>query len=117
MSKANYTDYLTAKGYSSEVIHESFNKHETNDRMSYLEPKVKPSTNERVFPLVADFNPGLPSIGGILNEHRHILFLDKELCKVINPSKNFASYRGAKKLKDSLIHSKLPNLNDNFYKN
>ena len=38
LSKANYTDYLTAKGYSSEVIHESFNKLETNDRMSYLEP-------------------------------------------------------------------------------
>ena len=117
LSKANYTDYLPARGYSSEVIRESFKKLETNDRMSYLEPKVKPSTNERVFPLVADFNPGLPNIGGILNEHRHILFLDKELCKVINPSKNFASYRGAKTLEDSLIHSKLPSLNDNFNKN
>ena len=117
MSKANYTDDLTVRGYSSEVIHESFNKLETNDRMSYLEPKVKPSTNERVFPLVADFNPGLTNIGGILNEHRHILFLDKELCKVINFSKNLASYRRAKTLKDSLIHSKLPSLNDNFNKN
>ena len=66
---------------------------------------------------MADFNPGLPNIGGILNQHRHILFLDKELCKVINPSKIFGSYRGAKTLKDSLIHSKLPSLNDNFYKN
>ena len=27
-----------------------------------LDPKVKHSTNERVFPLVADFNPGLPYI-------------------------------------------------------
>ena len=43
--------------------------------MSYLEPKVKASTNERVFPLVADFNPGLPNIGGILNENKHIKFL------------------------------------------
>ena len=71
----------------SEVIQESFNKLEINDRMSYLKPKLKASTNKRVFPLVADFNPGLPNIGGILNEHRHILFLDKEVCKVINPSK------------------------------
>ena len=117
MSKANYTDYHTARGYSSEVIHESFNKLETNDRISYLELKLKPSTNERVFPLVADFKPGLPNIGGILNKHRHILFLDKELCKVINPSKMFASYRRAKTLKDSLIHSKLPSLIDNFNKN
>ena len=39
-------------------IHESFNKLETNDIMSYLEPKVKP----------------LPNIGGILNKHRHILY-------------------------------------------
>ena len=35
----------------------------------------------------------------------------------MNPSKNVASYRGAKTLKDSLIHSKLPSLNDNFNKN
>ena len=106
-----------ARGYSSEVIHESFKKLEINDRMTYLEPKVKPSTIERVLLLVVDFNPGLPNIGGILNEHRHILFLDKELYKVINPSKNFASYRGAKTLEDSLIHSKLPSLNENFNKN
>ena len=66
---------------------------------------------------MADFIPELPNIGGILNKHRHILFLDKELCKVMNPSKNVASYRGAKTLKDSLIHSKLPSLNDNFNKN
>ena len=60
---------------------------------------------------------GLPNIRGILNEHRHILFWDKELCKVINPSKSFASYRGVKTLKDSLIHSKLPSLNENLNKN
>ena len=65
---------------------------------------------------MADFNPGLPNIGGILDEHRHILFLDKELCKDINPSNIFALYRGAKILKDSLIHSKLPSLNDNLNK-
>ena len=95
-SKANYIDYFTARGYSSEVIQESFNQLEINDRMSYLKPKLKASTNKRIFPLVADFNAGLPNIGGILNEHRHILFLDKEVCKVINPSKKLASYRGAK---------------------
>ena len=39
LSKANYTDYLMARGYSSEVIHESFKKLETNDRMSYLNLK------------------------------------------------------------------------------
>ena len=61
---------------------------------------------------MADFNPGLPNIGGILNEHRHILFLDKELYKVINLNKNVA-----KKLKDNLIHSKLPSFNDNLNKN
>ena len=65
-------------------------------KKSYLDPKVKSTTNERVFPIVADLNPGLPIIGGILIKHRHILFSDKELCKIINPSKMFASYRGAK---------------------
>ena len=52
-----------------------------------------------------------------MNEHRPFFILDKELCKVINPSKIFASYRGAKTLKDNLIHSKLPSLNDNLNKN
>ena len=100
-----------------------FGKNETQrygsptTQITYKFDRPHTRTNERVFPLVADFNPGLPKIGGILNEHRHILFLDKELCKVINPSKKFASYRGAKTLKDSLIHSKLPSLNDNFNKN
>ena len=110
-SKAEFTEHLKARGYSVGIIHEAFNKLETADRVNYLEPKInnKAESNEvRVFPLVTDFNPGLPNVGGILNKHKHILNLDSELTKVINPDKIFASFRGAKTLQDLLVHSKLP---------
>ena len=80
--------------------------------MSYLTPKDKPEQEKRVFPLVSDFNPALPNIGAILNKHKHILYLDSELTKVIDPSNIFASYRGTKTLKDLLIHSRLPLLEE-----
>ena len=111
-SKAEYTEHLKARGYSIGIIHEAFNKVETRDRLSFLSPKLKQSKEERVYPLVTDFNPGLPNIGAVLNKHKHILNLDSELVKVISPKSIFASYRGAKTIKDILIHSKLPMLKD-----
>ena len=71
--------------------------------MDHKEAEAK----DRVFPLVTDFNQGLPNIGAILNQHKQILSLDSELCKVINPDNIFPSYRGTKTIKDLLIHSKL----------
>ena len=109
-SKQEYTTYLTARGYNHEIILKDFEKLETKDRLSYLEPKDKHKPEERIFPLVTEFNPGLPNIGSILNKHKHILHLDSELTKIINPDNIFASYRGTKTIKDLLIHSKLPSL-------
>ena len=53
-----------ARGYSLDFFQESFNRPETNDRMSYLQPKIKSTTNEHVFPLVADFNPMQTIVSG-----------------------------------------------------
>ena len=51
-----------------------------------------------------------------MNKHKHILHLDSELTKVIDPSNIFPSYRGAKTLRDLLIHSKLPVLGEEITK-
>ena len=109
LSKQEYIEYLTARGYSTSVIHEAFEKLESKGRLNLLKPTSNNISNDdRVFPLVCDFNPGLPNIGGILNKHKHILSLDEELKKVINPEKVFASFRGTKTIEDLLVHSKLP---------
>ena len=48
----------------------------------------------------------LPSVSKVLGKHKHILKLDNELLKVIEPDKIVASYREAKTLQDKLVHSK-----------
>ena len=116
ISKGQYTDFLKARDYSAEVIQEAFDKLETKNRISYLEPNVKHEHKKQVFPLVSDFNPALPNVGAILNKHKHILHLDSELTKVIDPSNIFPSYRGAKTLRDLLIYSKLPVLGEELLK-
>ena len=75
--------------------------------MYYWKAKERKEEPDRVFPLVTDFNPGLPNIGMILNKHKHIIELDQELAKVINPKGIFASFRGAKTIHYMLVHSKL----------
>ena len=65
---------------------------------------------ERVYPLVCDYNPGLPNVSRVLAKHRHILSLDDELMRVIVPDSIFASHRRAKTIQDMLVNSKLPRL-------
>ena len=107
-AKAQYTHYLEARGYSTKVIHEAFSKVESKPRNRYFWKDLDSKEEaDRVFPLVTDFNPGLPNIGKILNKHKHIIELDQALTKVINPKGIFASFRGAKTIHDMLVHSKL----------
>ena len=110
-SKIEYTDFLKARGYSTEIIMEAFRKVEAKPRREYYQKKPKQDPlhqEDRVIPLVTDFNPGLPNIGKILNSNKHLLRLDPELCKVVKPEGIFASFRGTKTLHDKLVHSKLP---------
>ena len=113
-SKLEYTEHLKARGYSIGIIHEAFDKLEQKDRDECIginkDNAVDMNKDKRVFPLVCQFNPGLPNVGGILAKHKHILKLDDELLKVVCPENIFASYRGAKTFQDILVHSKLPNL-------
>ena len=80
--------------------------------MSHLEPKSEHEAKKRIFPIVTDFNPGLPNIGAILSRHKYILSLDSDLGKLLKTDNIFASYRGTKTIKDIIIHSK-PVTNNN----
>ena len=107
-SKQQYSDYLLERGYNEAIIKESFQRIEEKERTSlYNTKKDTKNESERCFPLICDFNPGLPNIGAILNKYKHILDLDECLKMVINKDKIFASYRGTQTLKDILTHSKL----------
>ena len=117
-AKNEYIEHLKARGYSIGTIGEAFSKVEIKERHEFLGyPRMGPhpenddtSIAQKVLPLITEFNPGLPNIGQVLNKHKHILELDPNLLKAINPDNIFTSFRGAKTLQDLLIHSKLPPL-------
>ena len=64
---------------------------------------------DRCFPLVCDFNPGLPPVGNTLHKNKFILDFDPALSNVIKPAKVFVSYRGNRNIKETLVPSKLSN--------
>ena len=68
---------------------------------------ISETVQPNIHPLVTDFNTGYPNIGKILREH------DLTLKAAINSQKIFVSFRGNPTIKDILVHSKLPKLNDN----
>ena len=77
-------------------------------REEYYQIKTACDSKEGdVIALVCDYNPGLPNVGRILGQHKHILNLDDKLVKIIKPDSIVASYRGARTIQDKLIHSKL----------
>ena len=67
-AKSEYTNYLKARGYCIEIIMEAFRKVESKPRREYYQKQPEKNSErkvDRVIPLVADFNPGLPKIGKI----------------------------------------------------
>ena len=113
-AKTDYTEHLKARGYCNKIIDEAFNKAESRKRCEYFQinagKKNRKENESSPIPLVTDFNPALPNIGKILNQHKHILRMDPNLLKAVNPDGIFSSFRGAKTLHDMLVHSKLPGI-------
>lgn len=116
-SKEQYSKFLEERGYSKEVIEDAFKKIETKSRLDLICYGEGHSTNEetvqpKIHPLVTDFNPCYPNIGKILREHINIFDHDLALKEVINPEKIFVTYRGNPTIKDTLVHSKLPKIQE-----
>ena len=56
-----YQSYLINRGYNPSQVKQQFEKAKSISRKNLLVPRTKQS--KKVFPLVLDFNPSLPSIG------------------------------------------------------
>ena len=63
--------------------------------------------SSRNFPFICDFNPDLLPVGKYINKHTHLLKLDHKTSTVINPDNIFVSFRGNRKIKETLERSKL----------
>ncbi|KAL5258256.1 hypothetical protein ACHWQZ_G013033 [Mnemiopsis leidyi] len=108
-SKLEFSKYLEDRNYSKVTIEKAFQKVEKSDRNAIIAKDVssKSDKNEKCFPLVCDFNPGLPPVGKILNRNKFILNLDPALKKEVKPNNVFVSYRGNKTIKETLVPSRL----------
>ena len=113
-SKLEYSTYLKERGYNPDKIAEEFTKIESKNRLDLIGYNQTNNENHiekgRVFPLVTPFNPSFPNVAAVLNEHKHIFELDKELKTIIKPENIFASFQGNPTILDLLVHSKLPQL-------
>ena len=112
-SKHEFTDYLKARGYNENLVHESFREIEKSDRLALLNNKPKEDivskqeSRGQCYPLVMDFNPASPNIASIINKYKHVLDMDTKLSKIIPSSSVFVSFRRARNIIDQVVHSKL----------
>ena len=58
---SEYQGYLYNRGYNPGLVSQQFEKAKSISRETLLQPQPKES--KKIFPLVLDFNPRLPSIG------------------------------------------------------
>ena len=114
-SKNEYSKYLSDRGYSEEISTTSFDKVEKLSRYDLIHPTAKHKSTFTCIPFVMDYNPALPPMGKYINKHKHILEMDTELVRIINPDSIFISYRSNPTIKSIPVHSKLnsPSVDDN----
>ena len=101
------------RGYSDASISEAFGSFKDVDRQSLYASKCELISDKRSYPLVTEFNPRLPKVSKILNRHKHVLELNPDLCKILDPKSIFASYRQPKSIKSMLTRSKFLSDPDN----
>ena len=101
-----FAQHLEGRGYSKPYVKNVFKEtKETGPRQDLYQTNSKLSPKKRVFPLVVEFNPHLPNVAQSINRHKNILRLDKDLVKIINPDKIFASFTQPRSLGGHLIRS------------
>ena len=104
-----YKGYLLNQGYSAKLVNDQFSRALAIPRKDLLRPKEKPS--KKLFPFVVTYNPNLPSIGGIIRKHLHLLESNPKLREFFPKNSIIPSFRRTKNLKEILAPSKF-NSND-----
>ena len=107
-----YTEYLTEREYSLEVINKAIDKVKDIDRNELIgevntgEGNPEQNFHKKLYPLVMKFNPKLPNMAKIINSHKHILELN-ELTNKLFPSKSIiVTYKNERDIKSLLTSNK-----------
>ena len=95
-----YQSYLINIGYNPSQVKQQFEKVRSIPRENLLVSNTKQS--KKVFPLVLDYNPSLPSIGKILYSHRHLIDNSPSLAKIFPKGSIIPSFKRAKNIKEIL---------------
>ena len=92
-----YQSYLINRGYNPSQVKQQFEKVKSIPRDNLLVSNTKQS--KKVFPLVLDYNPSLPSIGKILHSHRHLIYNSLSLAEIFAKRSSIPSFRRTKNIK------------------
>ena len=109
-----YQNYLVNRGYDSSRVKEQFQYLESTPRETLL--STKPKHHKKVFPLVMDYNPRLPSIGNLIQKHLPLIQASEELSVLFPKHSIFPAFRRPKNLKE-MVNSKSKSQNDVDNKN
>ena len=102
-----YQSYLINRGYNPSQVKQQFEKAKSIPRENLHVPSTKQF--KKVFPLVLDFNPSLPSIGKILFSHRHFIDNSPSLSKIFPKGSIIPSFRRTKNIKEILARPRRTN--------
>ena len=106
-----YQSYLINRGYNPNQVKQQFEKVRSIPREDLLAPTNKES--KKIFPLVLDYNPNLPSIGKILNSHKQLIYNSPSLSNIFPEGSIIPSFRRPKNIKEILARPRKINVNDN----
>ena len=90
--------------YLSYLVDNQFDRALSIERSELLKKNVKP--DKIVFLLVLDYNPIVPDVQKVIQEHAHLLRSSPELLEIFPSKSIFPAYRRTKNLKDILAPSK-----------
>ena len=95
-----YQRYLHNRGYNPSLVSQQFEKVQSIPRETLLQPQPKES--KKIFPLVLDFNPRLPSIGKIVRKYKHLIYDSPSLKKIFPVGSIIPAFRRTKNIKEIL---------------
>ena len=109
--KNSHTDHFVNRGYNRQFISTEFEKCNDLDRISLIgDPEisfnVENKESGRRVPLVLDFHPSYAGATKAVNKYKHLLDLDDSLKEVVSKDKIFVTFRKARTIGDSLVHSR-----------
>ena len=104
---AEYTQHFLDRGYDEKLIKTSFNDVMGLDRLELLNNTTQSSTRTgRIYPLVIEHHPKLPSITNILRSNISILHSDSNLQALFPSESLFCAPKRGKNLKELLSPSR-----------